>query len=197
MFRCGEPAAKMSDLGKLGRVLHEEHFWTLVVINGLEQRLTGETGQLPLNPDDPEDHEQLVELVSVLEAMLLHHDFEEAVLFPAIAEQGAADMADVFNRDHAIIEPLCVDLRDRALRCLRHGVTAAEWEEFHNAGIYLANQVMIHLQTEEMALIRHLGSLLGEQTDRDLVKRYNNMRRERSGVVDPRTEGASSSVSAA
>ena len=164
----------MNEPGQLGRALHEEHFWTLVVMTGLEDRVSGDAGKTPLNPHHLADRERLDELLAVLNDMIRHHAFEEGVLFPMLWSRGAADVTVLFTQDHAEIGPLTKKLRNLTRDLLAsNGAPDPElWERFRLYVIELAAQVMVHLQKEELVLVRHLGSMLGEHLDRELAEQF-------------------------
>ena len=162
----------MEGTGKLGRALHEEHFWTLVVMTGLEERVTNGGAETPLDPRVPADREQLEELRTVLQDMMRHHAFEEAVLFPALWSRGAQDITVLFTRDHATIGPLTKRVRNDTEDLLAGGADDALWERFKEGVLDLAAQVMVHLQKEELAIVRRLGSMLGERLDHELAERF-------------------------
>ncbi len=164
----------MTDPGLLGRALHEEHFWTLVVITGLEERVSGKGGSAPLDPHQPADRERLEELLALLNDMIRHHAFEEGVLFPTLWSRGAADVVVLFTEDHAAIGPLTTKLRKTTRELLRQDVTPDPevWDRFRLYVIELAAQVMVHLQKEELVIVRHLGSMLGEHLDRELAAQF-------------------------
>lgn len=178
----------MTGPGQLGRALHEEHFWTLVVMTSLEERLIGQPE--PLDPQVAADRERLEETLAVLDDMLRHHTFEEDVLFPVLLERGAAEMTRVLTRDHAAIEPLAHQLRGVTLSLLAGDDDPTVWERFREAALDLAAQVMVHLQKEELALIRHLGGVLGERLDRELALQFlveKESGRPAGGPVSPAT----------
>ena len=78
----------MPELTELGGVLHEEHFRILMLICGLENRISGDSAAHPLDPRIDEDRGQLAELITSLDEIIGHNAFEEAVLFPLICDGG-------------------------------------------------------------------------------------------------------------
>jgi hemerythrin-like domain-containing protein len=175
----------MKGPGRLGRALHEEHFWTLVVMAGLEERVSGAAASVPLDPRCCADHERLEETLALLDDMIRHNAFEEGVLFPTLWDRGAADMTRVFTEDHADLGPLCTRLR-RLTRDLLAGDTSPPvWQAFCGTALHLSAQVMIHLQKEEMALVRHLGSILGDRLDQSLEEQFQEQKRRGRDALKP------------
>ena len=161
----------MSDLSELGAVMHEEHFRTLVLICGLENRVTGDFADRPIDPNDAEDRSLLDNLVVGLEEIIGHNAFEEAVLFPLLKNVGADDLAVLLTQEHFAMGPLAKRLRATAADILERGTSADRWTAFRDAATEFATHLMLHLQKEETTIVQRLDSLLDPELDHALAQR--------------------------
>lgn len=161
----------MSELTELGQVLHEEHFRILVPICGLENRISGACGDLPLDPCRAEDKQQLQELIGALDHILGHHAFEENVIFPLIRRAGQSDLAGLLVNEHGAIEPIAARLRRNASAILKENIQTETWTEFRETAGELVSEVMLHLQKEEMNVVQRMDRFLDTETDHQLAIR--------------------------
>ena len=161
----------MSDLTELGAVMHEEHFRTLVLICGLENRVTGEFANRPIDLCDAEDRSLLENLVVGLEEVIGHNAFEETALFPLLKDVGADDLAVLLTQEHFAMGPLAKKLRALSGEILEHGSSADRWIAFCDAATNFATHLMLHLQKEEAGVVQHLGTLLDRDVDHALALR--------------------------
>jgi hemerythrin-like domain-containing protein len=161
----------MSDLTELGAVMHEEHFRTLVLICGLENRVTGGFADRPIDPRDVEDRSLLENLVVGLEEIIGHNAFEESVLFPLLKNVGADDLAELLTQEHFAMGPLAKRLRTLAIEILEHGSSADRWTAFCDAAMDFSAHLMVHLQKEEATIVQQLGTLLDADADHALALR--------------------------
>src|SRR5512134_2491686 len=161
--------ATMAFLTELGEVLHEEHFRILSMICGLENRVTGTEGRRPIDPRIEEEKQQLQELIVALDEIVDHNAFEEAVLFPLICARDGGELASLLTQEHVTIGPLAREVRDIAASILEHGIDAERWAAFKAASIDLYNEMMAHLQKEELTVVQRLRTFLDPDTDHRLA----------------------------
>jgi hemerythrin-like domain-containing protein len=157
----------MNELTELGQVLHEEHFRILVSICGLENRVNGPAA--PLDPRRAEDKQQLQDLMCALDDVLGHHAFEESVIFPLIRSGGEGELAGILVREHGAIEPMAAQLRAITAGILENGVDEESWEDFREAARELIDEVMRHLQKEELNIVQRMDLFLDHETDHRLA----------------------------
>jgi hemerythrin-like domain-containing protein len=164
----------MTRLSALGPVIHEEHFRMLVLMCGIENRVSGDAAERPMDPNDDNDRELLEEVVAGLSDMVGHNAFEEAVLFPLLSDGniGGDDLSELLGEEHQIIEPLARRVRTLAAQILEQGVRGSSGKDFQDAALSLAGNLIPHLQKEEMAVVQRLGSLLAPDVDRELALSY-------------------------
>lgn len=159
----------MAELTELAAVMHEEHFRMLVLICGLETRVTGASDKGPIDPQCAEDRLLLEELVSGLDEMVHHNVFEETVLFPLIRNKGASDLASLLTQEHYVIGPLAKRLRLVAGEVLEHGMSPVRWINFREASRVCISQLVQHLQKEEHDIVQRLATLLDPAVDHQLA----------------------------
>ncbi|MDH4190424.1 MAG: hemerythrin domain-containing protein [Betaproteobacteria bacterium] len=155
----------MSHARQICRRLHEEHLGTLDLWGKIEQACGARTR--------PES-----ELVALLrrgaaEAALeleRHFAFEEAELFPRLAEAGEADIASLLEEEHGTIRDAA-----RGFIELARGIGEGEAPPppLRRLALELAERLFAHVQKEEMALLPLLDDLLDEATDESLVMIYS------------------------
>jgi hemerythrin-like domain-containing protein len=159
----------MSGLTELGQVLHEEHFRILVSICGLENRVDGPAAAHPLDPNRFEDEQQLQDLMGALDDVLGHHAFEESVIFPLIRSGGEGELAGMLAREHRAIEPMAARLRANTADILENGIDEENWQTFREAARELIDEVMRHLQKEELNIVQRMDFFLDRETDHRLA----------------------------
>lgn len=140
----------------ISRRLHEEHTATLALWGRVEQRLGA--GQ--------HDAALMREAAAALQGELERHfAFEEAELFPRLADAGEGDIAALLGEEHAAI---------RAAGAEFLALAAAEppQAQCRSLALELAERLISHVQKEEMALLPALDDLLDEDADRALQLAY-------------------------
>jgi hemerythrin-like domain-containing protein len=163
---------KMANLTELGAVMHEEHFRILVLICGLENRITGIAATRPIDPAQPEDRLLLEELIRGLDGIVGHNDFEEAVLFPLLKGREAGDLAALLAEEHVVMGPLARRLKAVTTEIIEEGTSPLRWEEFREATRALITHQITHLQKEESAVVQQLRLLLDPDLDHELAVQH-------------------------
>lgn len=162
----------MTHLSKLGLLLHEEHFRILVLICGIEHRVSGDQARTPLDPDRPEDRLQLKELSNSLGELVRHNAFEEEVLFPLACDGGESDLAALLSEEHGTIGPLTKRLRQLVGEIIHRGAGAGRWGRFCRTARDFVACMMDHLHNEELSLVQRLPIFIDADTDRGLARRF-------------------------
>ena len=140
----------------ISRRLHEEHDATLALWGRLESALAA--GRL--------DAALLKSAAAALERELERHfRFEEAELFPRLAEAGEGDIGELLREEHETI---------RAAGTLFIALVkgGAVEKEIRTLGLELAERLVSHVQKEEMALLPALDDFIDEETDHELDSAY-------------------------
>lgn len=140
---------------QISRRLHEEHTATLGLWGRVEQTvLTG--------ANDAGLLEQARAALS--DELTRHFVFEEDVLFARLAGAGESDIAELLREEHDAIRA--------SAQTYSRLVASPSDPQFRAIALALVEQLMAHVQKEEMALLPMLDDLLDEQADAELSMAY-------------------------
>ena len=140
----------------ISRRLHEEHAATLALWGRVEQSVAAGRSDAAL----------MREAAAALQGEIERHfAFEEAELFPRLADAGEADIAALLGEEHAAI-------RAAGAEFLALAAGEASQAQCRNLALELAERLISHVQKEEMALLPALDDLLDEDADRALQLAY-------------------------
>ena len=139
----------------ISRRLHEEHVATLALWGRLESALAAGRHDAAL----------LKSAAASLERELdRHFRFEEAELFPRLAEAGEGDIGELLREEHETIRAA----GERFIALVRK----ESFSEVKTLGLELAERLVNHVQKEEMALLPALDDFIDEETDHELDSAY-------------------------
>jgi len=140
----------------ISRRLHEEHVATLALWGRLESALAAGRHDAAL----------LKSAAASLERELdRHFRFEEAELFPRLAEAGEGDIGELLREEHETIRAAGM----RFIKLVSDEITNPEVKRL---GLELAERLVNHVQKEEMALLPALDDFIDEETDHELDSAY-------------------------
>jgi len=140
----------------ISRRLHEEHVATLALWGRLESALAAGRHDAAL----------LKSAAASLERELdRHFRFEEAELFPRLAEAGEGDIGELLREEHETI-------RAAGMRFIKLVSSEIANPEVKILGLELAERLVNHVQKEEMALLPALDDFIDEETDHELDSAY-------------------------
>lgn len=140
---------------QISRRLHEEHDATLALWGRVEQSVLS-------GVDDPA---LLAQARSALvDELNRHFEFEEKDLFPRLAQAGESDIAGLLEEEHAAIRATAERFSDLS--------ATPSGPQFRAIALALTEQLVAHVQKEEMALLPMLEDLLDEQADAELAMAY-------------------------
>jgi iron-sulfur cluster repair protein YtfE (RIC family) len=140
----------------ISRRLHEEHVATLALWGRLESALAAGRHDAAL----------LKSAAASLERELdRHFRFEEAELFPRLAEAGDGDIGELLREEHETI-------RAAGMRFIKLVSSEIANPEVKILGLELAERLVNHVQKEEMALLPALDDFIDEETDHELDSAY-------------------------
>jgi iron-sulfur cluster repair protein YtfE (RIC family) len=140
----------------ISRRLHEEHVATLALWGRLESVLAAGRHDAAL----------LKSAAASLERELdRHFRFEEAELFPRLAEAGEGDIGELLREEHETI-------RAAGIRFIALVKEDSPSKDLRTLGLELAERLVSHVQKEEMALLPALDDFIDEETDHELDSAY-------------------------
>lgn len=141
---------------RISRRLHEEHAATLALWGRLESVLAAGRHDAAL----------LKSAAASLERELdRHFRFEEAELFPRLAEAGEGDIGELLREEHETI-------RAAGIRFIALAREDSPSKDLRTLGLELAERLVSHVQKEEMALLPALDDFIDEETDHELDSAY-------------------------
>jgi len=149
------------------QALDDEHRANLGLLDRLERALAGGGAESELPT-------LAAALVRQLEHELVHHfGFEEAELFPRMAEFGDADLAALLAEEHESIRAVAEELLPLARALAKGALPASQRPAFKRLALELVERMVAHIQKETMALLPLLEDLLDDETDRELAFAYS------------------------
>jgi len=110
--------------------------------------------------------------LTLLDAMIRHHAFEEGILFPVIQRKAGPDVMQLFADDHAAMGPFVKRVQAITDDILDNGMTDRRLSVFKDAVTEFGDYVMCHVHKEELALIQKLDTLIDADVDRILASTY-------------------------
>jgi hypothetical protein len=182
-----EVEAAVAGLSSLGKLLHEEHFWILVSVCDLRNRVEGSSGERPLDPGDAQDHGDMQGLIASLDRILEHDRFEEHYLLPVIRKAGDSVLAKDFAGQHVSIRAFTSRLRELTMDMLVHGPGNGRWTQFRMVAEELCRLLLEHLHHEEVAILQRLDHVLDVETDRRLAGLFVSSRLQRASPAGARS----------
>ncbi len=155
------------------RLLHGEHMEEVALLERLEDLLRRQRADRPPAPGNADLDALLPDLISRVDGRARQHfDFEEAYLFPKLAELGESDIGDFLKSEHDAIRATGRGLADLAGAAREAGFGAESWRAFHQLAGELVERAVSHIQKEEMGLLPMLEDLLEEEEDAELALAY-------------------------
>lgn len=163
----------MEFIRQVNRRLHEEHEATLQLCARLERRLGGAARSSPPAADDGETLLLLRGAATALaDEVARHFEFEEAELFPRLAEAGEGDLAELLAEEHAVIRSVARRFTELQVAMREGALDPAGWQQLRVHALELAERLASHAQKEEMSLLPAVDELLDDASDRELFSAY-------------------------
>jgi hemerythrin-like domain-containing protein len=155
----------MNFLRQVSRLLDDEHRSSIALLDRVGHALSN---------DDPTALQALATpLQRQLEHEIGHHfGFEEAELFPRMAEAGDEDLAALLSEEHETLRAVAAELQPLARQLVDGTLPASQRDALRRLTIELVERQVAHIQKETMALLPMLDDLLDEETDRQLAFTY-------------------------
>jgi hemerythrin-like domain-containing protein len=150
---------------QVSQMLDEEHRSVLELLGRVERGMTrGAEAELPALAGA---------LLRQLEQEVgRHFGFEEAQLFPRMAQAGDGDLADLLTEEHESIRAVAEELLPLARDAAAARLDPAALPALRRLSLELVERMEAHIQKETMALLPLLEDLLDEDADRELAFGY-------------------------
>ena len=155
----------MSFQCQVSRLLDDEHRSSIALLDRVDHALAGG------------DVRALQALAAPLQRQLAHEighhfGFEEAELFPRMAEAGDAELAQLLTEEHDTLRAVAAELQPLAALLVAGTLGAAQRSALQRLAGELVERQVAHIQKETMALLPLLDDLLDDESDRQLALAY-------------------------
>jgi hemerythrin-like domain-containing protein len=102
-----------------------------------------------------------------------HFDFEEASVFPMLAEYGMADLGDLLVEEHHVLRNVMNDIVASANASRANRFSPEAWGAFRRLCGELVERLTSHIEKEERALIPELEDALTPEVDTELAAHHD------------------------
>jgi hemerythrin-like domain-containing protein len=153
------------------RILHDDHMATVALLAEVERVVLARQAA-PVQND--ETGRFIARLCKTLEGEISgHFDFEEASVFPALAEFGGADLGGLLVEEHHVLRNVMADIAAGASAARAEGFSPQSWAAFRRLCGELVERLTSHIEKEERALIPELEDALTPEIDTDLAAQHD------------------------
>ena len=154
---------------QVSRLLDDEHRGNLDLLGRLEQALA--------RPQRAAAYPEFARLAAAFARLVeqdigRHFDFEEAELFPRMAEAGEGDIAGLLREEHDAIREVAAEVLPLARAAAAGTLDAGGFDALRRGALELVERQVAHIQKETMALLPLVDDLLDEELDRTLAFDY-------------------------
>ncbi len=161
----------MSFQSQVAHALDEEHRASLDILGRIEQAFARAPRKGAGN--DPDLQRLAGEFARHLEQDIgRHFDFEEAELFPRMAEMGEGDIAEMLADEHDAIREAAETLLPLAWAASSGELDEKGWQQLKIGVMDMVERQVAHIQKETMGLLPVVEDLLDGETDRELAFQY-------------------------
>jgi hemerythrin-like domain-containing protein len=149
------------------RILHDDHAATIALLTDVERVVLSRR-------DVPVQNDEAARLIDRLCKAMNgevsdHFEFEEASVFPMLAEYGAADLGDLLTEEHHVLRNVMNDIVAGAAAARAAGFSPESWGTFRRLCGELVERLTSHIEKEERALIPALEDALTTEVDTELA----------------------------
>jgi hemerythrin-like domain-containing protein len=163
----------MSDQLMTVRMIHEDHMEKLRFLSSLDRLLAAfPDGMVPPAGDSLYASAHADIKTHLTRRPDPHFAFEEDVLFPMLADDGADDLQRLLCDEHREIEAIADALLEAAIKLTAAEVDAATWTQFRTLARELGAVLTSHIDKEEAALPSLLAEILDAEEDQRISLLY-------------------------
>ena len=153
------------------RILHDDHMASVALLAEVERVILARQAT-PVHND--EAGRLIDRLCKTLDGEISgHFDFEEASVFPMLAEYGMADLGDLLIEEHHVLRNVMNDIGASARAARAGGFSPDTWGAFRRLCGELVERLTSHIEKEERALIPELEDALTPEVDTELAARHD------------------------
>ena len=153
------------------RILHDDHLATVALLTEVERVVLARQAAPAQGDQTGRFIDRLCKAVAG--EISGHFDFEEASVFPMLAEYGMADLGDLLVEEHHVLRNVMNDIVAGASAARAEGFSPEAWGAFRRLCGELVERLTSHIEKEERALIPELESTLTPETDTELATHHD------------------------
>lgn len=154
------------------RILHDDHMATVALLSEVERVIV--TRQAVPVQSDPETGRLIDRMCKALNNEVAgHFEFEEASIFPMLAEYGMADLGELLIEEHHVLRNVVNDTIAGADAARAGGFSPETWGTFRRLCGELVERLTSHIEKEERALIPTMEESLTPEIDTELAARHD------------------------
>ena len=153
------------------RILHDDHMATVALMTEVERAVLAR----PAAPVQDDQTGRFIDrLCKAMEGEISgHFDFEEASVFPALAEYGMSDLGDLLVEEHNVLRNVMNDIVANASAARTNGFSPEAWGAFRRLCGELVERLTSHIEKEERALIPEMEDALTPEMDTELAAHHD------------------------
>ena len=153
------------------RILHDDHMATIALLTEVERVVLARQTA----PARDDQIGRLIDrLCKAMEGEISgHFDYEEASVFPVLAEYGMADLGDLLVEEHHVLRNVMNDIVAGAGAASADGFSPEAWVAFRRLCGELVERLTSHIEKEERALIPELEDALTPEIDTELAAHHD------------------------
>jgi hemerythrin-like domain-containing protein len=153
------------------RILHDDHMATIALLTEVERVVLGRQAA---PAQDDQTGRFIDRLCKAMDGEISgHFDFEEASVFPMLAEYGMADLGDLLVEEHHVLRNVMNDIVAGANLSRANGFSPETWGAFRRLCGELVERLTSHIEKEERALIPELEDALTPEMDTELAAHHD------------------------
>jgi len=153
------------------RILHDDHMATVALMTEVERAVLAR----PVAPVQDDQTGRFIDrLCKAMQGEISgHFDFEEASVFPALAEYGMSDLGGLLVEEHHVLRNVMNDIVANASAARTNGFSPEAWVAFRRLCGELVERLTSHIEKEERALIPEMEDALTPERDTELAAHHD------------------------
>ena len=153
------------------RILHDDHMATIALLTEVERVVLARQAAPVQGDQTGRFIDRLCKTVNG--EISGHFDYEEASVFPVLAEYGMADLGDLLVEEHHVLRNVMNDIVAGAGTARADGFSPEAWVAFRRLCGELVERLTSHIEKEERALIPELEDALTPEIDTELAAHHD------------------------
>ena len=153
------------------RILHDDHMATVALLTEVERVVLARQAAPARDDQTGRFIDRLCKAMN--SEISGHFDFEEASVFPVLAEYGMAGLADLLIEEHHVLRNVMNDVVAGAGAARANGFSPEAWGAFRRLCGELVERLTSHIEKEERAMIPELEDALTPEIDTELAAHHD------------------------